>query len=88
MTKQTPKTLEQSIANALTDPHVASADLYELISETEVALTAAEATAKAERQKALDTIGPDAAEAEKSAWAAEVASRPTAFVAIAAAPAT
>ena len=72
MNKQTPKTLEETIAKALTDPHVVSADLYELISETEVALTAAEATAKAERKNALNTIGPDAAEAEKSAWAAEL----------------
>ena len=72
MTKQTPKTLEQKIANALTDPHIATADLYELISETEVALIAAEATAEAERQKAVDAVMPDAAEAERSAWAAEV----------------
>jgi hypothetical protein len=72
MTKQTPKTLEPRIANALTDPHIAAADLYELVRETEVALTAAEATAEAERQKAVDAVMPDAAEAERSAWAAEV----------------
>ena len=72
MTKQTPKTLEQRIANALTDPHIATADLYEPISETEVALTAAETTAEAERRKAVDAVTPDAAEAERSAWAAEV----------------
>lgn len=72
MTKQTPKTLEPRIANALTDPHIATADLNELISETEVALTAAEATAQTERRKAVDAVMPDAAEAERSAWAAEV----------------
>lgn len=72
MTKQTPKTLEHRVANAFTDPYAATADLYELISETDVALTAAEATAQTERQKAVDAVTPDAAEAERSAWTAEV----------------
>jgi hypothetical protein len=45
----------------------------ELITETEAALTMAEARARTEREMALDPIAsPDAAEAERSAWAAEL----------------
>ena len=74
MTKQTTaQSLEQQIAQALTDPQVASADLDELISKTDEAVAEAAATAQAEREKALDPIAsPDAAKAEQSVWAAEL----------------
>jgi hypothetical protein len=73
MNKQTSNTLEQAIANALTDPQVASTDLDELISKTEEAVAEAAATAEAEREKALDPVAsPDAAKAEQSVWAAEL----------------
>lgn len=73
MTRQTTaQTLEQQIATALADPHVASADLDELINKAEEAIAEAAATAEAERQKALDPIAsPDATKAEQSVWAAE-----------------
>jgi hypothetical protein len=74
MTKQTTaESLEQQIAQALTDPQVASAGLDELISKTDEAVAEAAATAQAERDKALDLIAsPDAAKAEQSVWAAEL----------------
>ena len=73
MSKQTPAVLDQRIANALADAKTTSAEVMELIAETEAALTAAEAKAQAERERALDPIAsPDAAEAERSAWAAEL----------------
>jgi hypothetical protein len=74
VTKQTTaESLEQQIAQALTNPDVASADLDELISKTEEAVADAAATAQAEREKALDPIAsPDAAKAEQSVWAAEL----------------
>jgi len=74
VTKQTTaQSLEQQIAQALTDPQVASADLDELISKTDEAVAEAAATAQAEREKALDPIAsPDAAKAEQSVWAAEL----------------
>lgn len=73
MKKQTPNTLKQAIANALTNPDVASAELDELINQAEEATAEAAATAEAERQKALDPIAsPDAAKAEQSVWAAEI----------------
>jgi hypothetical protein len=74
VTKQTTaESLEQQIAQALTNPDVASADLDELISKTEEAVAEAAATAQAEREKALDPIAsPDAAKAEQSVWAAEL----------------
>lgn len=73
MTKQTTaQSFEQQIAQALSHPGVASADLDELISKTEEAVAEAAATAQAEREKALDPIAsPDAAKAEQSIWAAE-----------------
>jgi hypothetical protein len=73
MNKQTSTSLiEQTIATALGNPSVTSVELAELIPETEAALTAAEATAQAERKKALDPIASaDTAEAEKVVWAAE-----------------
>jgi hypothetical protein len=73
MSKQTPAVLDQRIASALANSNTTSAEVMELIAETEAALTAAEAKAQAERERALDPIAsPDAAEAERSAWAAEL----------------
>ena len=73
MTKQTPKTLEQRIADALSDPQAASTDLLELIGETEQAVIEAERLAQSERRKALDPIAsPDSAKAEQVVWAAEL----------------
>jgi hypothetical protein len=73
MNKQTSTSLiEQTIATALANPRVTSVELAELIPGAEAALTAAEATAQAERQKSLDPIvSADTAEAEKAVWAAE-----------------
>jgi hypothetical protein len=69
----TAESLEQQIAQALTNPDVASAGLDELISKTEEAVAEAAATAQAEREKALDSIAsPDTAKAEQSVWAAEL----------------
>jgi hypothetical protein len=74
MSKQTPVSLDQRVATALADAKTTSAEVMEMMADTEAALTAAEAKAEAERAKALDPIAsPDAAEAERSAWAAELA---------------
>jgi hypothetical protein len=68
----TPAVLEERITSALANARIASMELRELIPETEAALAAAEATARAEREKALDPVAsPDAAKAEQSVWAAE-----------------
>ena len=56
MSKQTPAALEQRIASALANANISSVELREMIPETEAALTAAEATAQAEREKALDPM--------------------------------
>ena len=70
--KATSASLEQRISTALADPQVTSIDLMELIDETELAVAAAEETARAEYEKALDPIAsPDAAKAKQSIWAAE-----------------
>jgi hypothetical protein len=64
--------LEQKIATSLANPHIASVELMDLTRETERALGEAEATAKAERERAFDPVrSPDAAEAERSVWVAE-----------------
>jgi hypothetical protein len=69
----TKPTLEQKIAAALGDGQITSADLQKLISETEQALAEAEATAQAERKKALDPIAsPDFEKAEQSVWSAQL----------------
>jgi hypothetical protein len=73
MSKQIPLTLDQRIASVLANAETTSAEVVELIAETVPALTAAEAKAQAERGKALDPVAaPDAAEVERSAWAAEL----------------
>jgi hypothetical protein len=73
MSKQTPSSLEQRTASALGNAAISSVDLADLIPQTEAALTTAEAKAKAERERALDPIAsPDAAEAERAAWVAEL----------------
>jgi hypothetical protein len=60
------------ITSALANASIASTELRELILETEAALTAAEATAQAERAKALDPVASAAsAEVERSVRAAE-----------------
>jgi hypothetical protein len=46
--KATSASLEQRISTALADPRVTSTDLMELIDEAELAVTAAEETARAE----------------------------------------
>ena len=70
--KATLAPLEQRISTALADPQVTSTDLMELIDEAELAVTAAEETARAEYEKALDPmVSPDAAKAKQSIWAAE-----------------
>jgi hypothetical protein len=69
----TKPSLEQKIAVALGDGQIASADLQKLISETEQALAEAEATARAERKKALDPIAsPDFEKAEQLVWSAQL----------------
>jgi hypothetical protein len=68
----TPAVLEERITSALANARVASMELRELIPETEAALAAAEATAQAEREKALDPVeSPDSAKAEQLVWTAE-----------------
>jgi hypothetical protein len=52
----TKPSVEEKIAAALGDGQITSGDLQKLISETEQALEEAEATARAERKKALDPI--------------------------------
>ena len=72
MSKQTTAALEQSIASALCNAKISSVELTESIAETEIALRAAEVTAQAEREKALDPIAPpDGAKAEQTVFAAE-----------------
>jgi hypothetical protein len=72
MSDKTPAALEQRITSALANAQITSAELRELIPDTEAALAAAEATAQAEREKALDAVAsPDAATAEQAAWAVE-----------------
>jgi hypothetical protein len=64
--------LEERITSALANASIASTELRELIPETEAALTAAEATAQAEREKALNPVtSSDSAEAEQLVWTAE-----------------
>jgi hypothetical protein len=64
--------LEEKITSALANGRIGSVELRELIPETEAAHAAAEATAQAEREKALDPVAsPDSAKAERSVWAAE-----------------
>ena len=63
--------LEARITAALTTD-IASADIAALITETEGAVTQAEATAEAERKKALDpVVSPDATKAREAMQAAE-----------------
>ena len=70
--EQMSELLEQRIAAVLADPQVTSTDLMELIDEAELAVTAAEETARAEHEKALDPIAsPDVVKAKHSIWAAE-----------------
>jgi hypothetical protein len=67
-------TLEQRIAAALSASDIKSAKLDALVQETEVAIIAADATAEAERAKALDPIAsPDAAMARQAMEAAAFA---------------
>jgi hypothetical protein len=69
----TKPSVEQKIAAALGDGQITSADLQMLISETEQALAEAEATARAERKKALDPIAsPDFEKAEQLVWSAQL----------------
>jgi hypothetical protein len=73
MNKHKAPTLDERIANALGNTQITSAEVTELIAETEPALAAAEAKAQVEGERALDPVAaPDAAEAERSAWAAEL----------------
>jgi hypothetical protein len=73
MSKQTSLALDQRIASALANANTTSAEVMELIAETEAALTMADKRAEEERERALDAIAsPDASEAERSAWAAEL----------------
>lgn len=70
--EQSAMLLEQQIASSLAKPHIASVELMDLMRETKRALAAAEATATAERERAFDPVAsPDAAEVERSVWAAE-----------------
>jgi hypothetical protein len=72
MDSEVPAALEERIASALANASIASAELRELIPETEAALTAAEATAQAEREKALNPVtSSDSVEAEQLVWTAE-----------------
>jgi hypothetical protein len=64
-------TLEQRIIAALNNPNAGSADLAELVAETETAATAAEQSAKDAYDKAIDLmVTPDASEANQAASAA------------------
>jgi hypothetical protein len=73
MSKRRSSTLDERIASALANAKITSAEVMELIAETEAALTMAEQRAEAEREKALNPIAsPDASEAERLAWAAEL----------------
>jgi hypothetical protein len=67
-------TIEQKIASALSNDATTSADLANLIAETEAAITEADATAEAERSKALDPLlSPDADQARSAMDAATFA---------------
>jgi hypothetical protein len=71
-----PPSLERRIAAALSAKDIASADLATLIGETEAAIAEADATATAEREKALDPIAsPDLAAARAAMDDAQFASR-------------
>jgi hypothetical protein len=71
MSKQTPTPLEKRIASALSNAAVHP--LRDPIAETEAVLTTAQAKAQAEREKgARSNYVADSAEAERSAWAAEL----------------
>jgi hypothetical protein len=68
--------LEKRITAALSAKDIASADLATLIAETEAAIAEADATATAEREKALDPIAsPDLADARAAMDDAQFASR-------------
>jgi hypothetical protein len=72
MDSEIPAVLEERITSALANPSVTSAELRGLIPETQAALTAAEATAQSEREKALNPVtSPDSAEAGQVVWTAE-----------------
>jgi hypothetical protein len=64
--------LETRISQSLQNTNCSAATLSDLLAECEAATVAAEATAQAERAKALDPIASvNTAEAEKLVWAAE-----------------
>ena len=64
--------LEKRIAAALMGNDATSADLATLSADTEAAIIQAEATAEAERAKALDpVVSPDASKAREAMQAAE-----------------
>jgi predicted transcriptional regulator len=64
--------LEKRIAAALVGDDVSSTDLAALVAETEAAFSQAEATAEAERTKALDpALSPDARAAREAMQSAE-----------------
>ena len=71
MDSEIPAAFEERITSALANASIASAELSGLIPETRAALTAAEATAQAEREKALNPVAPYSAEAEQSLWTVE-----------------
>jgi hypothetical protein len=72
MDSEIPAAFEDRITSALANASIASAELSGLIPETQAALTAAEATAQAEREKALNPVtSSDTAEAEQLVWTAE-----------------
>ena len=65
-------TLEQKIAAALTAADVSSTYLSQLIAETEVGITTADATAEQERERALDPVkSPDPKQARQAMQDAE-----------------
>jgi hypothetical protein len=67
-------TIEQKIASALSNDAITSADLAKLVAETEAAIIEADATAEAERLKALDlSVSPDAGQARSAMDAATFA---------------
>jgi hypothetical protein len=72
MDSEIPAALEERITSALANVSITSAELSGLIPETQAALTAAEATAQAEREKALNPVtSSDSVEAEQLVWTAE-----------------
>jgi hypothetical protein len=65
--------LETRIASALTNDGVASRELAALLTELNAAISVADETAEAAREKALDPISlPDVGKAEQLAWAAKL----------------